>query len=122
MSMVTAVYEHEYLNDYNKAHDISLLFMCVDSIHDRQYISMIYNITMIKRKVWNFNHCIDRSWTNMVLDVHFIPIVVTFYIIVYINIISACWYGSRTVPSVPSALLFIPLFTICEIIYPVLTL
>ena len=35
MSMVTVVYECEHLHDYNKAHDI-LLFMCVDSIHDRQ--------------------------------------------------------------------------------------
>ena len=39
--MVMVVYEREHLNDYNKAHDISL-FMCVDSIHDRQNIFMIY--------------------------------------------------------------------------------
>ena len=55
--MVTIVYECEHLNDCNKAHDI-LSFMCVDSIHDRQYIFMIYPITMVKQEVWNFNHCI----------------------------------------------------------------
>ena len=55
--MVKEVYEREHLNDYNKAYDI-LLFMCIDLIHDRQYIFMSYPIIMIKREVWNFNHCI----------------------------------------------------------------
>ena len=57
MSMVTVVYEREHLNGYNKVHDI-LSFMCVDSIRDRQYVFIIYPITMIKWEVWNFDHCI----------------------------------------------------------------
>ena len=56
--MVTVVYVREHIIDYNKAHDILLSFMCIDSIHDRQYIFMNHPITMIKREVWNFDHCI----------------------------------------------------------------
>ena len=51
MSMVTVVNEREYLNDCNKVYDILSLFMCVDSIHDRQYIFKIYSTTVIKQDV-----------------------------------------------------------------------
>ena len=47
MSMVAVVYEREHLDDYNNIHIMSL-FMYVDSVDDRQYIFMIYPVTMIE--------------------------------------------------------------------------
>ena len=102
--MAVVVYKREHLDDYNNIQDISS-FMYVHYIDDRQCIFMIYPITMIKQDAWHFSYCIGWVVEKMVLDVHFIPIVVACVMIVCLLIRIL-----RTVPSVSSVLLFIPLF------------